>query len=264
MYPFFHSNRNQKNIEFDRNVEKVLKAANAKYVWLLGDDDTINEGAIEKALNAANGAKEYDLIVVNGSSTLDKICFPEKEYEKPEELFDDLWHHMTWISRLIINKEVIDKADFAKYYDTNFIQNGFVFDYLARKKTISVLWKPQFVITPPETDKIINHYNSKLVFLFVKCMSELVLSLPERYPAGLKLKVLRKSLISFATLASMRSKNNFDYAQAKKYKQYFKYVIAAPYPLIAALSVAPVWLLKAVEKPARLMQKLLSKNSENK
>ncbi len=42
--------RNEMNLGFDRNVDMLFKKASGKYVWMLGDDDVLREGALQRVL----------------------------------------------------------------------------------------------------------------------------------------------------------------------------------------------------------------------
>ena len=39
---------NQKNLGFDGNVNNIFKQAKGRYVWVLGDDDSIAKGCVKK------------------------------------------------------------------------------------------------------------------------------------------------------------------------------------------------------------------------
>jgi len=55
--------RLQENVGFDRNVVNVLTAARGEYCWLLGDDDKLAPGALQRVLSDLRQAP--DLLLVN-------------------------------------------------------------------------------------------------------------------------------------------------------------------------------------------------------
>jgi glycosyltransferase involved in cell wall biosynthesis len=262
-YQFLYSSRNEKNIGGDRNFEKVLKMSSSQYTWLLGDDDTIRNGGIEKVLEIINKNIFYDLIIINGlihnKTTLLKPYLKTKIYTDHNELLEDLWPITTWMSTLVLSSDMIRKANFCKYYDTNFVHSGTVFDYLALKDTISVFWEDSPVLTQPKADEIVNYYTDKCLFYFTQCWVDILFLLPDRYSQKSKLKVAHLSPITILTLASFRGKKYFNYQEAKKYKKYFKYTTSIPFPIIAIISVSPSCILKLLEKPARFIQKAIGR-----
>lgn len=59
--------QNKKNLGFDNNVLKVMGKGKGKYLWLFGNDDIINPGAIKKILKVIKAKKNISLIHVNYS-----------------------------------------------------------------------------------------------------------------------------------------------------------------------------------------------------
>jgi len=57
--------RNTTNIGFYRNLIKVLKMASTKYIWMLGDDDVIRDGAVELIIGSLRS--NPDFVILNSS-----------------------------------------------------------------------------------------------------------------------------------------------------------------------------------------------------
>ncbi|WP_084677720.1 glycosyltransferase family 2 protein [Thermodesulfatator atlanticus] len=55
--------KNEENLGPDRNYLKVIEIANGKYCWLLGSDDKLKEGSIERILNELK--EECDIYLCN-------------------------------------------------------------------------------------------------------------------------------------------------------------------------------------------------------
>jgi glycosyltransferase involved in cell wall biosynthesis len=58
--------RNQNNIGGDRNFLKCIERAQGKYVWLVGDDDILLPGALEKVFAILKGSSPALCIVGDG------------------------------------------------------------------------------------------------------------------------------------------------------------------------------------------------------
>lgn len=57
--------KNDKNLGYDRNVIKVTKLAKGKYVWYMGDDDTIIDGSLAKLVKDLEPVEEVGAVYVN-------------------------------------------------------------------------------------------------------------------------------------------------------------------------------------------------------
>lgn len=137
------------NVGFDRNVDNLFKHAKGEFVWLLSDDDAIEDGAISKVIEIINQNKDNNLgvIFVNYSSydnSLNKIIGESDpwflNYQKSqiffsyEELFtktNDLGTQM--ISSNIVNRNAWNNLDLSNYYDSDII-HVFAFLLLHLKK----------------------------------------------------------------------------------------------------------------------------------
>ncbi len=65
-FPFFRVNRNTSNIGIIGNITKVAsELARGEFVWLMGDDDVMTVGAIERLLGRLNESPSVDLVAFN-------------------------------------------------------------------------------------------------------------------------------------------------------------------------------------------------------
>ncbi len=221
-YEYIFYNRNNINVGADRNFEAVLKMSECDYSWLLGDDDIIIDGAIEYVLNAVS-AKSYDMFIVNGSNrdnTKLKCSLKSNIYHDHNELLVDLWYTMTWMSTLIYSKKIIDNANYEKYYDSNFMQTAIVFEFLAVEKGFSVYWESRPLVTYPNEEDIVNHYNAKRLYLFIKCWIDTIELLPIVYNERAKSLVMKQGCSTRCLLGS-KLKGRF---RSKEFNELRKYI----------------------------------------
>lgn len=61
-------NRNPTDVGAVRNIAYCMEAATTPYVWVVGDDDVIDDGAIKKVIDALDAPSELALMVLNFSS----------------------------------------------------------------------------------------------------------------------------------------------------------------------------------------------------
>lgn len=121
-HSFIKYNRNNENLGFVYNCDYVLNMANGEYRWLLGDDDDIVEENLSKVISALK-RKKADIYVVNGKSlrpglrvnNIKSRCFYDKN-----EVLSKLAEHMSWISTLILKKDVVTELQIKKHTDNAF------------------------------------------------------------------------------------------------------------------------------------------------
>lgn len=63
-YPWFNYQRNSNNIGYANNLISVLKAAQGKYLWMLGDDELVNEKAVVNIVSVLT-KKKPNLLICN-------------------------------------------------------------------------------------------------------------------------------------------------------------------------------------------------------
>ncbi len=256
-YEYIHYSRNPENIGLDPNFEKVLKFADTEYRWLLGDDDSFFEGTVGKLLEVLEN-DNFDLLVVNAARVVDKKD-PKKGiselrvkdissgvFNDKNLLLEQLGWHMTLLSSLIFSKDLIEKADFDRYRNTNFLQVGIAFDYLGRKDSINVYWEASPVVyTFNELGPIGASWFPKIIKIFVEDWFNVISSLPPTYSAKSKLKCIKEhdiktGVFSLPRLLNIRSFNYLNREIYNQYKDYFPFVINAPKWQVFLISVFPV------------------------
>lgn len=119
--------KNPTNLDMDGNFVQCFKKATAQYVWVLGDDDFLKEGALSFLLAKLKNT-DYGLIHLK--------VFPKRDeeiqiYQTIEEYLSDISYWITFISSNIITTKFVDKINYKKYIGTHFIQIPF---YIAAAK----------------------------------------------------------------------------------------------------------------------------------
>ncbi len=122
--------RNQQNIGPDNNFVQCYTAAKGKYFWLLGDDDMVLPGAVERVTALLRGG-EYGAVYLNSYGYRKDL-----EDERPSnarrgsEVYGDpagflarAGYYLTFISGNIVNKGLLGAAlDVEPFRSTNLIQ----------------------------------------------------------------------------------------------------------------------------------------------
>jgi glycosyltransferase involved in cell wall biosynthesis len=128
--------RNEYTILPDENIEKVLGYPDSKYVWLLGDTYLIPKQTFRAVLDAIE-EEEYDVIILNVEERVTDVS--DKVYVDRNELLSELGWHMTCMSSLVYSRHLLQEADYKRYRDTNFLQTGIIFEFLA-DRPVKVKW----------------------------------------------------------------------------------------------------------------------------
>lgn len=230
----------------DRNFERALSLPDTDYVWLFGDTYTIPDETVRIVKQVIENSN-YDLIVVNSSGRV--VNVDEKVYTDRSELLADLGWHMTCMSTLIYSRKLLESADFARYRDTNFLQTGIIFEYLA-DKPFKVKWIPQHSVSGLEVPGVKKtSWESQTFEIWTKRWANFVFSLPAAYSLEAKLKCamahgVKSGVFDLSALKRLRIRNLLNREVYQAYSKYFPFTINYPLPLIKVISVAPSWLLR--------------------
>lgn len=105
--------RHRVNIGADSNFQRCFELCETPYIWMLGDDDRIEDNAVEIILNELEKYKAYDLIGINFNSNCNTF-----ERTKPvtissaSELANKLDHFGNW---LFISTSVYKTEEYLKH-----------------------------------------------------------------------------------------------------------------------------------------------------
>ena len=108
--------KNSKNLGMDGNFVQCFKKASAQYVWVLGDDDFLKEGALSLLLTQLRNSN-YGLIHLKVFSEENKLM---QEYNTIETFLRDISYWITFISSNIVATKFVSSIDFEKYMGSYF------------------------------------------------------------------------------------------------------------------------------------------------
>ena len=128
--------RNVSNIGADANFMQCFEKAMGKYVWLIGDDDLVVPGAIEKIISYLQ-AGEYSLVYVNSYCFEDATVPKAVQFSRPPRVIEDahtfvrsIHINFTFVSGNIINKDRVmasDPTKLSSLVGTNLVQLGWIY-----------------------------------------------------------------------------------------------------------------------------------------
>jgi abequosyltransferase len=131
-YRFIKYHRNETNV-FDKNFFIAAGLAGGDYLWILGDDDRLEENAIEEVFEKIRAG--YNIIVINHSIWLNQFSREFKKKVIPiakdivfinhNKLLSVLGPRLGFISSVVIKRDVFLKVPSYEY--ESFLEFGFAF-----------------------------------------------------------------------------------------------------------------------------------------
>lgn len=109
--------RNDSNLGMDGNFVTCFKSAKSKYVWLLGDDDTI---IIEKLSLLISFLKKEEIGLLHIGFHNNRTDEVASYYFNDEIFLHDIKIYITFISANIVNVKYVQEVNFDKYYGSYF------------------------------------------------------------------------------------------------------------------------------------------------
>lgn len=109
--------RNSDNLGMDGNFVQCFKIAQGKYIWLLGDDDFLKDGAIDKLLSVINNDNDYGLIHLQIGGDQQK---KPTNYHNSQKFIAEVSNWITYISSNVVRSSFVKDIDFDKYMGTYF------------------------------------------------------------------------------------------------------------------------------------------------
>jgi glycosyltransferase involved in cell wall biosynthesis len=100
--------RHKINIGGDANFARCFELCETPYIWMLGDDDRVDENAIETILNGIEKYKDHDLIGINFSSN---VCLVKRSTSVLIQSTTDLVEKLDFFGNLLFISTSIYRTD---------------------------------------------------------------------------------------------------------------------------------------------------------
>ena len=184
--------RNEENLGADGNFLECYKKASGKYVWLVGSDDIITEGAIDRILQfiTVNANIDMPLIFLNhnnfeGQYTGVNCCKPayldvnenDKVVHSKNELIEYAGRQLTFMSAFLLKKDYIDKVlEPERFLKTNFIQTYFALEVAKNFSDFGIIFYPCVSQDLTPGNSYFHNRYSRLFHVFGSCMYEVLVN----------------------------------------------------------------------------------------
>lgn len=228
------------NIGPDRNFEYVLKMSRSKYSWLLGDGCYISEENITNLFKDLEN-NNWDLYIVSDAENR-RIKGNSKIYTNATNLLENVGWHMTWLSSLIFNNNIINNMNYDRYYNSRFIQTGIIFEYYINHPCL-VKVNPNIKIHSFNLEKR-GHWLSVAFDVFCKDWYLFVMSLPIYYSIESKNKCIKEhgkksNLFTLKGLLNLREKGYLNFHICCCLFYFIKQTIDINIYIIVLISLVP-------------------------
>lgn len=256
---YYHCN--EENIGADCNFENVLKIAaeRSEYAWLLGDSYRLIQERLKDIIPILE-QKKYAAILLNCFNGIKGIS--SKAYSSIPVIIKEIGWHITIISGLIYSARLIQGGNYERYYASNFLQDGILYEYGMLHPEEQYYWYDQNTVTVSKIPRLENHWTKDTFRIFAKNWTNFILSLHPDIPLDVKIKCIRAHSIHtkvFSVRRLIRLKNSgwMDYQRdISPYKSYVKFSVCTSWPTIVCISKSPDWLLQILKYPLYFIEKL--------
>lgn len=216
------------NLGPDRNMYSLYMAVKTDYCWLLGDCDSISiQGfsQIEKHLTEG-----YDVLVINTDE--DHFERSKRIYTNVEEFLDEQGWHVTKLSACVIHRKILDPKYIRRYFDSHFVQWGHLMEYLCQADAIKVFFDPNICLIYLKDEGKFRQsqkgaWRQIPFYVWARCWSQMVLSLPIKIPYDLKMKVIKdheRKYHWFSIKNLIKNKIKFGEPYIRNYKENREFV----------------------------------------
>lgn len=248
--------KNKKNVGIDKNMLSVLKLVKTKYCFMLGDDDLLIEGELEKVLKMLV-IKNFDFILLTEIGKESKRKNIELETDiilnDCRKLFDGFWDK-TPFGSIIINLELAKRVDPSKFIGTSHAYSGLIWEYLAKEKleegSINVLIVSDPIVYRGESQKTYQHKLSEVHFLEIPRWFQELHSI---YNAEKVMKHHIQKQEKLINLISHRMEGELNMANLRHLTYYFSTFGKVK---SAIVSIFPKFCFKTMIPAYRIVQKL--------
>ena len=159
-----------------------------------------------------------------------------------EEFLDEQGWHVTKLSACVIHRKILDPKYIRRYFDSHFVQWGHLMEYLCQADAIKVFFDPNICLIYLKDEGKFRQsqkgaWRQIPFYVWARCWSQMVLSLPIKIPYDLKMKVIKdheRKYHWFSIKNLIKNKIKFGEPYIRNYKENREFVKMA--------SVASPWL----------------------
>ena len=219
--------RHAENVGRDRNYLNVVEAAHGEYCWLLGDDDPLEEGAVERLLTQhlkSDSTPEFLLLTgtVYDSTLNHVLAHSAAQIGVTEDIstrdvlnFFERFFCESGLSVFVIHREKWSRINPEKYLGTGLVYLGVVYEYLTLNSLVQVVALPSIRYRSGNAS-----WSRDTLEITIGQMDHVMASLPERYnpvKAAAMARLKKRIPVTLRMLASLRAEGHYNWSLYRKY-----------------------------------------------
>jgi abequosyltransferase len=213
-YPHLTYQKVPTNEGIDRNIVRAVSMASTPYAWIFGDDDEMVPGAIARVLHVL--AEQPAVVVVNRTEYSPDLQVVLKEQtleakndrriNDAEDLLVACAWYVTFVGALVVNVGYWSTVRAERYFDTDFVHVGVVYEYF-KTGMLGVVLAAPLIRCRTGT----NSWSERVYEVWVRNWGATVWRLPSRYGLRAKRTVIRYFLDPIVLmLLSARAAGRYD------------------------------------------------------
>lgn len=214
--------RNKENIGGDANILQCYRKATGRFVWVIGDDDYVNQGSIEHIMTFLRTHREVGVVYLRCGWIGTRPQF--NLYDNPEKGLAEIGVALTFISANIVNKKFVDKFSDA-YLQTMLSQVAFFLEAGMKSRKVAIINCNCLIVA---VDEVTSGGYNRVQIIVANLLGIWKLFCPSRwYYEKLKYDIFRHYIVHNLKHLIFRSDKRFKYDGAMKLL--FKYYWPYPY-----------------------------------
>lgn len=128
--------RNVDNVGADKNIVNLCRYASGRFIWIVGDDDYLADGALGYVLALLANQNDIDFVYLSPLPHVDGSVYIAKEcrydlYHDALDIIKLVGVNVTFLSAVIVNRRFIPFDVLERYVGTNLNQLGWVLNSLS-------------------------------------------------------------------------------------------------------------------------------------
>jgi glycosyltransferase involved in cell wall biosynthesis len=177
---------NSMNIGFDLNIEKCYEVSSGDYICTIGDDDFFKIGSLKFIINLI---QEYDfgVIYMEGDFITSSLVLSGQVkfevYENSMDFLKKITHNASFISALVVKRDLLKKIDFQLYVGTQLAHFPYVIDTILDNQFNCHI-----------KTKFFNYQDSNSAFDIYEVFTKNISFILEKYPKKIS-TIIRNQLI---------------------------------------------------------------------
>ena len=269
-YPYVTAVTDQEATNIDRKMASAVSLASSDYVWLFGDDDIPEPGAVDRVMELLN-ERRWGMLVLNASTYHSDFSYQVEERRmrimedrvyvpgEHEALLADTASYATFLGGLVFDKSLWDSVEHESYFDTDYLHVAVLYRAVVGKYSCLVA-NPLLRIRLGSATWADRYFVVELMH-----WPHTVWSLPsEDYSDEVKARVCdEKPVTSFVRLLATRAYGFYGMDQYRHYIISDSSISRWKKPLLWFPILLPIsWLSRALSLFRRLQQKWGDPNVE--